>query len=133
MRTYTEYRDRWASVGAHAGYAFPVARLGLGSAILLAPAVWTNYAAPWVTPPGAPLSLETATVLNGAVETLFGVALLAGVTALSLAAVVFGLLTGAATTGAFVDILVHDVGLFVLAVRVTLCSADCDQTARSRE
>lgn len=135
------YRERYvAAVGDHADAALPVMRIGLGVVILLAgahklvaPEVWTAYAAPWVAAlwPDALVSFEAAMVLNGWLEVLFGLALVAGVypavaagvVALSLAAVVVNLLTGAAMTGEHVDVLVRDVGLVVLATGVTLLSA----------
>lgn len=135
------YRERYVTaVGAHADAALPVMRVGLGVVILLAgahklvaPGVWTAYAAPWVSAlwPDALVSMEAAMVLNGAIEVLFGLALVAGVypaiaagiVALSMAAVVVNLLTGAATTGEHVDVLIRDVGLVVLATGVTLLSA----------
>ena len=129
--SYVKYVQRWVP------NTFEVMRLGLGGVILLAgahklvaPAVWTAYAAPVVTAfwPEAVLSFEGFMVINGVLEVLFGLVLLldrytplvAGVVALSLAGVVLNLAVGALTTGKFVDILIRDLGLTILAVVVTL-------------
>lgn len=129
--SYVAYVQRWEP------NTFEVMRLGLGAVILLAgahklvaPMVWTAYAAPVVTDlwPEAVISFEGFMVINGVLEVLFGLVLLldrytplvAGVVALSLAAVVFNLAVGALTTGKFVDILIRDLGLTILAVGVTL-------------
>lgn len=129
--SYVEYVQRWVP------NTFEVMRLGLGGVILLAgahklvaPAVWTAYAAPVVTAfwPEAVLSFEGFMVINGVVEVLFGLVLLidrytplvAGVVALSLAGVVLNLAVGALATGKFVDVLIRDLGLTILAVGVTL-------------
>lgn len=137
----TRYRERYVtSIGGYANYALPLMRIGLGAVILLAgahklvaPEVWTRYAAPWVTGlwPETLIAFERAMVLNGAFEVLFGLALVAGVytaviagiVALSLGAVVLDLLTGAVMTGKYVDILIRDVGLLSLATGVTVLSA----------
>lgn len=131
------------------GYAertFPVLRVGLGAVILLAgahklvaPGVWTKYAAPWVTDvwPESFLSFALAMRVNGAIEVGFGVALLAGVyttvaagiVAVSLLGVVVDLLAGAVLTGKYVDVLIRDIGLLALAVGVTLLSARSEEPA----
>lgn len=139
--TYAEYRDQYVTfVAGYAKYTFPVVRMGLGTVILLAgghklvaPEVWTKYAAPWVITlwPEGLLSFERVMVLNGVVEILFGLAILAdvytaitaGIVALSLFAVVFDLLTGAITTGTHVDVLIRDIGLLALATGTTLLAA----------
>lgn len=137
----SKYRDQYVTfVAGYAKYTFPVVRIGLGTVILLAgahklvaPEVWTKYAAPWVITlwPEGLLSFERLMVLNGVVEILFGLAILAGVytaitagiVALSIFAVVVDLLTGAITTGKHVDVLIRDVGLLALATGVTLLAA----------
>lgn len=137
-----QYRDRYTTyVSRRAGYALPVLRIGLGMVILLAgahklvaPSAWTKYAGPWMTDtwPEALLSFETAMVLNGALEILFGLAILAGVytavaagvVAVSMLAVVFELAIGAVMTGEHVDVLIRDIGLFALATGVTLLAAE---------
>lgn len=131
------------------GYAertFPVLRVGLGAVILLAgahklvaPGVWTKYAAPWVTAvwPESLLPFALAMQINGAIEVGFGVALLAGVyttvaagiVAVSLLGVVVDLLAGAVLTGKYVDVLIRDIGLLTLAVGVTLLSARSEERA----
>lgn len=139
--SHTQYRDRYVTyVSAYAEYALPVMRIGLGAVILLAgahklvaPEVWTKYAAPWVTAlwPDALFPFKIAMMLNGVFEVLFGLALIAGlyttvtagIVALSLLAVVGDLLTGAVMTGKSVDILIRDLGLLALATGVTLRSA----------
>lgn len=136
-----QYRDTYVTyIGGYADYALPVLRIGLGAVILLAgghklvaPEVWTKYAAPWVTAlwPEALFSFEIAMILNGVFEVLFGLAILvrfhtavtAGIVALSLVAVVIDLLTGAVMTGKFVDVLIRDIGLLALATGVTVLSA----------
>lgn len=129
-----------ASVRRYSEYAYPILRMGLGAVILLAgahklvaPDVWTEYAAPWVTSlwPEPLLPFERAMMINGVFELLFGVALLvgfyttvtAGIIALALISIVINLLTGAVMTGEFVDVLIRDIGLLALAIGVTLLSA----------
>ena len=126
-----------AAVDRHAGRAYPTMRVGLGVVILLAgahklvhPDVWTAYAAPWVLA-AWPLPMEPTMVVNGAIEVAFGVALIAGVwttvvagiTAVSLAAVLVNLASVSLLAGEFVDVLIRDAGLTVLAVAVTLEAA----------
>jgi uncharacterized membrane protein YphA (DoxX/SURF4 family) len=149
---YTKYRDRYVShLDRYSEYAVPVMRIGLGGVIflagahkLVAPDVWTEYAAPWVTAlwPESVLSFELVMMANGVFELLFGIALIAGfyttivagVITLSLLAVVFDLATGAIQTGKFVDILIRDIGLVALALGVTLLSAQQSRsTADPRE
>ena len=139
--TYTKYRDRYVGyLDQYSVYALPIMRIGLGVVIflagahnLVAPDVWTKYAAPWVTAlwPGSIVSFELVMMANGVFELLFGIALIAGfyttivagVITLSLLAVVFDLATGAILTGKFVDILIRDLGLVALALGVTILSA----------
>lgn len=129
--SYVAYVQRWVP------NTVAIMRLGLGTVILLAgahklvaPVVWTAYAAPVVTDlwPDAVISFKGFMVINGVLEVLFGLVLLldcytplvAGVVALSLAAVVLNLAIGTLTTEKFVDILIRDLGLTILAVGVTL-------------
>ena len=113
-----------------------------GAHKLVAPDVWTRYAAPWVTAlwPDSIVSFELVMMANGVFELLFGVTLIAGfyttivsgVITLSLLAVVFDLATGAILTGKFVDILIRDLGLVALALGVTiLCAQQSDPIADS--
>ena len=139
--TYTKYRDRYVGyLDQYSVYALPIMRIGLGVVIflagahkLVAPDVWTKYAAPWVTAlwPDSIVSFELVMMANGVFELLFGIALIAGfyttivagVITLSLLAVVFDLATGAILSGKFVDILIRDLGLVALALGVTILSA----------
>lgn len=141
-RRVSAYADRTGTyIRQYSGYAYPILRVGLGVIILLAgahklvaPGVWTEYAAPWVTAlwPESLLSIEVAMMINGVFELLFGIAILvgfyttitAGIIALALVSVVIDLLTGAIMTGKFVDVLIRDMGLLALAVGVTLLSAE---------
>lgn len=141
------YREKYVTfLGGYANYALPLMRTGLGAVILLAgahklvsPDVWTRYAAPWVTDlwPETLVAFEVAMMVNGVFEVLFGLVLIAGlytamtagIVALSLTAVVFDLLTGVATTGKFVDILIRDIGLLALATGVTVLAAKREQSA----
>jgi uncharacterized membrane protein YphA (DoxX/SURF4 family) len=149
--TSTGYRDRYVGyLNRYSGHALPVMRIGLGVVIflagahkLVAPDVWTKYAAPWVTAlwPESVVSFDLVMMVNGMFELLFGVALIAGfyttivagVITLSLLAVVFDLATGAILTGKFVDILIRDLGLVALAVGVTLLSAQQSRSAATRD
>lgn len=144
---------RAAYVGAIASfgeYAYPVLRIGLGLVLLLggvhkvvAPEVWTVYAAPWVRAlwPESLLTLSTAMRLNGLVEVGFGAVLIAGVytpiaagiVALSLVGVLVDLLSVALTSGRFVDVLLRDLGLLVLAIGVTVLAARREDRAGDAE
>lgn len=139
--TFTGYRDRYVGyLNRYSGNALPAMCIGLGAVIffagghkLVAPDVWTKYAAPWVTGfwPESLLSFELVMMASGGFELILGVALIAGfyttviagITTLSLLAVVFDLATGALLTGKFVDVLIRDIGLVSLALGVTLLSA----------
>lgn len=143
----SRYRKRYVDLLAgYSAYTGPIMRTGLGFVLLLAgahklvaPAVWTKYAAPWVTGiwPEWILGFELFMILNGAIEIAFGIALianfyttiLAGITALSLLSVVINLGTGGLMTGEHVDVLIRDLGLTVLAVGVTLVSARRSSTS----
>lgn len=138
LREYRAGYARWITRVMPAPQA--VLRGGLGLVIgmaglhkLLAPTVWTKYAAPPVEAmwPSAVISFEQAMVLNGVLEVLFGVVLLwgvltsvvAGIVFLSLLGVVANLALVAVTTGQYVDILIRDLGLTALALGVTIQSA----------
>lgn len=100
----------------YSDYAYLTLRIGLGLVIflagahkLVAPGIWTEYAAPWVVAlwPESLLSLELAMIINGVFEIFFGLAILAvfyttiiaGITALALISVVTDILTGATMFG----------------------------------
>ena len=118
-------------------HADDVGRLGLGFVILLAglhkfadPGAWSVYAASWFAAVW-PFPMDPTMVLFGATEVPVGLALLAdwyttlaaAIVAISILGVVFNLATIAVNSGQFVDVLIRDLGLFVLAVVVTLRSA----------
>lgn len=112
-------------------------RVGLGVVILaaglhklVAPGAWAVYLAPlfavrW------PVSLDVTMVVFGVTEVPFGLALLAdrwttiaaGIVAISMLGTVGNLAIAWVQTGKFADTLIRDLGLFVLAVGVTLQSA----------
>lgn len=132
--TYNGYLSRYSE------YAFLVFRLGLGTVVLLAgahklvdPGAWSKYFAPWFEAlwPTALVSLEALTLVEGVFELLLGIALLAGwyttlvaaLWALIMVTIVINLVTAAATTGKFVDVLIRDIGLFALALGLALLSA----------
>jgi threonine dehydrogenase-like Zn-dependent dehydrogenase len=119
----------------------PIARIGLGVVILLAglhklldPAAWAVY----VVPPFdrlLPMTPVQFMLLNGALEPPFALALLAdrytvfaaAFVTVSLAGTVAYLAVAALLTGgAFVDVLVRDVGLAALAASVTIRAAARD-------
>lgn len=139
--TPTSVLDRSdATVGRFATLTESVLRGGLGVVILLAgghkliaPAVWHAYLAPpfvdlW---PAAMLPLDATFVLFGISEVLFGLLLLADwhaptvaiLTALSLAGVVVNLSVGVAFGESYVDVLIRDIGLTLLAFGVALNAA----------
>lgn len=127
--------DRFVARGGDR--ASTVLRIGLGAIIflagthkLVAPAAWHTYLAPpfellW---PTGVLSLDVGFILFGIGEVIFGALLLidwhtptvAVVTALSLAGVVINLLVGVAVGEPFVDVLIRDIGLTLLAFGVAL-------------
>lgn len=139
-----EYRERYVDrLAAYSAFAPPISRVGLGAVLVLAgvhklvaPAVWTGYAPRWLADawPDATVGFEGFMVLNGWIEVAFGIAIvanvlttvLAGITALSLLAVVLVLGTGGLLAGEHVDVLIRDFGLAVLAAGVTLESARRD-------
>lgn len=112
-------------------------RVGLGVVILLAglhklvaPDPWAAY----LVPPFdsvLPVSPRAFMLLNGVLEPPFALALLldryttvaAAFVALSLAATLVYLSVASLLGAPFVDIIVRDIGLFVLAVAVTVRSA----------
>lgn len=137
----TDLLDRFdATVGRYSHLAGSFLRGGLGVVILLAgthkliaPAAWHAYLAPpfvavW---PTSMLSLDGTFVLFGISEVLFGLLLLADwhtptvatLTALSLGGVVVNLGLGVALGEPFVDVLIRDIGLTLLAFGVALRSA----------
>lgn len=116
------------------GDASTVLRVGLGIVILLAglhklvaPAVWGDYLAP-VFAMRWPVSLTLTMVIFGLSELPFGILLIidrytlgaAVIVALSMAGTVIDLAIAALQTGKFVDILIRDFGLLVLATGVVL-------------
>lgn len=111
-----------------------LARLGLGAMLVLAgvhklldPAAWAVYVTDWLAP-WLVVSPTLFMLLNGPLEILFGGLLLAdrfvapsaAVAAVSLPATVVYLAVVAVTDGLFVDVLIRDVGLTVLAWVVLL-------------
>ncbi|MHB9285860.1 DoxX family membrane protein [Halobacteriales archaeon Cl-PHB] len=112
-----------------------VARLGLGSMILLAgvhklaaPGDWAVYVTDWLAP-WLVVSPVVFMLVNGVLEVGFGAAVLAdrwtavaaGVAAVSLTATVGYLgLVAVLADGRFLDVLVRDVGLAALAWAVTI-------------
>lgn len=113
-----------------------VLRIGLGIVILLAglhklvePAVWVPYLAPlfavhW------PISTELTMVLFGSSELPVGIALIidrytsiaAAIVAISMIGTVFNLFIAILQTGQFIDILIRDIAVLVLAIGVTIQS-----------
>ncbi|MDY6764893.1 MAG: DoxX family protein [Halobacteria archaeon] len=134
----SKYIEEYESyLRTYSNNSYLILRIGFGTVIflagahkLIAPGVWSNYAAPWLVGvwPESIISLDLAMVANGVFEMLFGIALiagfytpiLAGITTLSLLGVVFDLATGALMTGKYVDVLIRDVGLVALGLGVTL-------------
>jgi uncharacterized membrane protein YphA (DoxX/SURF4 family) len=118
--------------------ADPLARIGLGVVILLAgvhkllnPAAWAVY----IVPPFDRLLLLSPVdfmFLNGLLEPPFALALIldrwttfaaAFVTASLVATVLYLAVVAALTDGAFVDVLIRDIGLAALAAHVTIRAA----------
>ena len=121
-----------------------LARVGLGVVILLAgvhklldPAAWAVY----IVPPFDRLVLLSPVdfmLLNGVLELPFALALIfdhrttvaaAFVTASLVATVLYLAVAAALTDGAFVDVLIRDIGLAALAAHVTIRAADRRTTA----
>lgn len=112
-----------------------VARVGLGSMLILAgghklvdPSAWTVYVTDWLAP-WIVVSPVTFMLVNGVLEVGFGLALVAdrwtvvaaGVAAVSLSGTIGYLgLVALLDGGRFLDVLVRDVGLAVLAWAVTV-------------
>jgi uncharacterized membrane protein YphA (DoxX/SURF4 family) len=120
-----------------------VARLGLGATLVAAgahklvdPVAWTVYVTDWLAP-WLLVSPTTFMLANGYLEVAFGAALLADryvafasfVAAGSLAATTCYLVVVWATTDAFGDVVVRDVGLTALAL-VVLVDALRDEPGR---
>lgn len=116
------------------GDASTVLRVGLGVVILLAglhklvaPAVWSDYLAP-IFAMHWPVSLTLTMVVFGFSELPFGLLLIidrytlaaAAIVALSMAGTIVNLIIAALQTGRFVDILIRDFGLLILALGVVL-------------
>lgn len=134
MDRLTAWLRQWLGPVSERVSTAALARLGLGAMLVLAgihklldPAAWTVYVTDWL----APWLLVSPTLfmlLNGWLEILFGGLLLgdrfvapsAAVAAVSLPATVVYLAVVAVTDGLFVDILIRDVGLAVLAWVVLL-------------
>lgn len=137
--------DRTAVVGTLARaerVADPLARIGLGVVILLAgvhklvaPEAWAIYV---VSPFDRllPMTPVAFMLLNGLLEPPFALALLADrytvfaaafVTVSLVATVAYLAVAALLTGGAFVDVLVRDVGLAALAASVTLRAAAADR------
>lgn len=129
-----------AIVGRFADQADRLLRGGLGVVILLAgahklvaPAAWHAYLAPPLAElwPTALVGLDPTFVLFGVSEVVFGLLLLAdwhtptvsALTALSLAGVVINLGLGVLLGEPWVDVLVRDLGLTLLAFGVALQAA----------
>ncbi len=129
-----------AIVGRYADQADRFLRGGLGVVILLAgahklvaPAAWHAYLAPPLAElwPTALIGLDPTFVLFGVSEVVFGLLLLADwhtptvavLTALSLAGVVLNLGLGVLLGEPWVDVLVRDLGLTLLAFGVALHAA----------
>lgn len=113
-----------------------VLRIGLGVVILLAglhklaePAVWVPYLAPlfavrW------PISIELTMVVFGLSELPVGIALVidryttvaSAIVALSMIGTVLNLAIAVFQTGRFIDILIRDLAVLVLAIGVTVRS-----------
>lgn len=124
-------------VARYSRFAEALLRGGLGVTILLAgvhklvaPAMWHAYLAPplgglW---PTGLLPLDPTFVLFGVSEVLFGLLLLANwhtptvatLTALSLLGVVVNLALGVTVGEPYVDVLIRDIGLTLLAFGVAL-------------
>lgn len=117
-------------------HSYLLMRIGLGFVILLAgthklfePAVWASYTAPWAADLMSSLGIPADLFMrgNGVLEGVLGLAILsdrytalaAGLVSLSLLAILVNL----ASTGSFVDIMIRDIGLFILAVGVALMAA----------
>lgn len=136
-----------AIVGRYTDLTESFLRGGLGVVILLAgshklvvPGVWHAYLAPpFVTVwPAGLLPLDSAFVLFGISEILFGLLLLidwhtptvAILTALSLAGVLVNLGLGIAFGEPYVDILIRDIGLTLLAFGVSLHAASSSEVTQ---
>ncbi len=127
-----------AALARHSDSAYTLLRVGLGLTVLLAgvhklvsPTVWASYTAPWaadlITATG--LSLDMFMQTNGIVEAVFGAAILVdrytAVSAAVVALALLGIIVNLATAGlTFADVIIRDIGLFLLAVGVTLMAAE---------
>ncbi|GAB7095477.1 DoxX family membrane protein [Halolamina litorea] len=134
MDPVTATLRRWLAPVVERTDTAAVARLGLGSMLVLAgvhklldPGAWALYVTDWLAP-WLLVSPTTFMLLNGPPEVLVGVLLLVdryvapatAVAAVSLPATVAYLAVVAVIDGAFVDVLIRDVGLTALAWVVLL-------------
>lgn len=134
MDPVTAWLRRWLGPVAEGVSTTALARIGLGIMLVLAgvhkllePAAWAIYVTDWLAP-WLVVSPRLFMVLNGPLEILFGGLLLtdrfvapsAAVAAVSLPATVVYLAVVTVTDGLFVDVLIRDVGLTVLAWVVLL-------------
>ena len=143
--------DRFdAVVARYSHFAGSLLRGGLGVTILLAglhklvaPAAWHTYLAPLLEAlwPTGLLPLDPTFILFGVSEVLFGLLLLADwhtptmatLTALSLLGVVVNLALGVIVEEPYVDVLIRDIGLTLLAFGVALNSCSSRRAALSHE
>jgi uncharacterized membrane protein YphA (DoxX/SURF4 family) len=127
-------RERARTAARRAPGPTHLSRLALGAMVLLAgvhklvaPGAWVIYVVDWLAP-WIVLSPVTFMLVNGVLEVVFGVALLAdrqtavaaGVAAVSLTATVGYLAVVWTLSGRFGDVLVRDVGLAGLAWAVVV-------------
>lgn len=113
-------------------------RVGLGIVILLAgihkliaPAVWSDYLAP-IFATRWPLSISLTMMVFGLSEVPVGILLLldrytfamAMIVAISMAGTVINLGIAALQTGQFVDVLIRDFGLLILAIGVVFVESE---------
>ncbi|QKQ98373.1 DoxX family membrane protein [Candidatus Nanohaloarchaea archaeon] len=126
-----EFLERYSE---HSSTVF---RLGIGTVILFSgvhklvnPAVWASYIAPVFADLMSQIGLTGTLFMkaNGVFEILFGAALTldkyttvaAGLVTLSMAGIILNLALGGA---GYMDVIIRDIGLLLLALGVTLQSA----------
>ncbi|MDY6789358.1 MAG: DoxX family membrane protein [Candidatus Nanohaloarchaea archaeon] len=131
------YRRLQDYLAQYSGSSYTIFRSGLGLMILLSgvhqlvnPTLWTSYIAPVFANLMNQTGISGAIFMqvNGVFEILFGVALVmdryttlaAGLVTVSMAGIIVNL--GLAGAG-YIDIIVRDIGLLLLALGVTLQSA----------
>ena len=124
-------------------YSYLVLRLGLGLVVFLvglhkifSPELWASYIAPWAASLLGTVGVSGTLFMQVSAigELLFGLAILADIytTAVSgLVALTFlSIIINLATAGAgYTDIIIRDIGLFLLAVGVTLQSTRSEHEA----